>query len=150
MRLNNIFSQQNSSHLEVPAEDGKICIQFSVYGSMYAVGIENVREIIENHDITPYPKKRVGHLGIISLRGQIIPAIEFGSDSAFANGNEEDAKILILEFQENQAFCLRVQKARRIVIEQSETRQSIANIDNMPVQVLTESDFSHREEAVTS
>ena len=61
-------------------------LTFSVAGEMYAVGILNVKEIIEYGDLTQIPMMPGFIRGVINLRGAVVPVVDLaarfgGSDS---------------------------------------------------------------------
>ena len=61
-------------------------LTFSLGGEMFAVGILNVKEIIEYGDLTQIPMMPGFIRGVINLRGAVVPVIDlaarFGSASA--------------------------------------------------------------------
>ena len=59
-----------------PAERVRQLLCLRVEESIYAVGVENVREIVRVRTITPIPRVAAEVRGVISLRGEIIQVID--------------------------------------------------------------------------
>jgi purine-binding chemotaxis protein CheW len=59
-----------------PAERVRQLLCVRVDSSIYAVGVENVREIVRVRPITPIPRVAAEVRGVISLRGEIIQVID--------------------------------------------------------------------------
>lgn len=84
---------------EVKHEAGSPWLGFSLKGQRYAVSLAAVREVIRPGDITPVPGSPSDVLGIVNLRGQIVPVLDgrrrFGLDGA-AGADELDAQRVIV------------------------------------------------------
>ena len=59
-----------------PAERVRQLLCLRIDSSIYAVGVENVREIVRVRTITPIPRVAAEVRGVISLRGEIIQVID--------------------------------------------------------------------------
>ncbi len=73
-------------------------LTFSLRGEMFAVGILNVREIIEYGNITTIPMMPDFIRGVINLRGAVVPVIDLSA--RFGNGVTEVGRrtcIVIIE-----------------------------------------------------
>jgi len=72
---------------------------FSLKGQRYAVSLASVREVIRPGGITPVPGAPEDVLGIVNLRGQIVPVLDgrrrFGLDLA-TEADEDDARRVIV------------------------------------------------------
>lgn len=70
------------------AEEGQY-LTFQLAGEMFAIGILNIKEIIEYGQITAVPMMPEFVRGVINLRGQVVPVIDlqvrFGRDSTAVN-----------------------------------------------------------------
>ncbi len=83
---------------EAPAQ----YLTFSLHGEMFAVGILNVKEIIEYGNLTEIPMMPDFIRGVINLRGSVVPAIDLSC--RFGNHTTEVSKrtcIVIVEVQED-------------------------------------------------
>lgn len=58
------------------AEEANQYLTFSLSGEMYAVGILNVKEIIEYGSLTEIPMMPTFIRGVINLRGAVVPVID--------------------------------------------------------------------------
>ncbi|SFW36828.1 chemotaxis protein CheW [Luteibacter sp. UNCMF366Tsu5.1] len=72
---------------------------FSLKGQRYAVSLASVREVIRPGGITPVPGAPEDVLGIVNLRGQIVPVLDgrrrFGLDLA-TEADDDDARRVIV------------------------------------------------------
>jgi purine-binding chemotaxis protein CheW len=76
-------------------------LTFSLHGEMFAVGILNVKEIIEYGNLTEIPMMPAFIRGVINLRGAVVPVIDLSA--RFGNAVTEVGKrtcIVIVEVQE--------------------------------------------------
>ena len=85
-------------------EEIQICT-FEVGGKLFGVDIMRIREIVRGLVVTPVPKAPFGMLGVIDLRGQVLPLFDlrqrFDVDS--------------LEIDEAKERCLIVQVDGRVI-----------------------------------
>ena len=74
---------------------------FSLKGQRYAVSPASVREVIRPGGITPAPGAPEDVLGIVNLRGQIVPVLDgrrrFGLDVANEADDEEARRVIVFD-----------------------------------------------------
>ena len=74
---------------------------FSLKGQRYAVSLGSVREVIRSGDITPVPGAPDDVLGIVNLRGQIVPVLDgrrrFGLDGGTDEGAEDSQRVIVFD-----------------------------------------------------
>jgi purine-binding chemotaxis protein CheW len=74
---------------------------FSLKGQRYAVSLASVREVIRCGDITPVPGAPEDVLGIVNLRGQIVPVLDgrrrFGLDGELEQGAEDAQRVIVFD-----------------------------------------------------
>ena len=78
-------------------------LTFSLHGEMFAVGILNVKEIIEYGNLTEIPMMPTFIRGVINLRGSVVPVIDLSC--RFGNQVTEISKrtcIVIVEVQDGE------------------------------------------------
>lgn len=145
MHLDNFFKRQNlyQDQDEFDENFPVVFIQFTIDDAHFAINIVNVKEIVENTSITPYPEERLGHLGIISLRGQIIPVVEIIKNQ-ISDKAAKKRRFVILEFDKDFLLCIPVDKARRVeLMAKDYAKKTFINIDDLPVKILAADDFMH-------
>ncbi|SEO66257.1 purine-binding chemotaxis protein CheW [Luteibacter sp. UNC138MFCol5.1] len=80
---------------------GGAWLGFSLKGQRYAVSLASVREVIRPGDITPVPGSPDDVLGIVNLRGQIVPVLDgrrrFGLDAAIEVGAAESQRVIVFD-----------------------------------------------------
>jgi purine-binding chemotaxis protein CheW len=84
---------------EAPAQ----YLTFALHGEMFAVGILNVKEIIEYGNLTEIPMMPAFIRGVINLRGAVVPVIDLSC--RFGNAATEIGKrtcIVIVEIEEGE------------------------------------------------
>ncbi len=99
-------------------------VQFYINGRAYAIDIYRVQEIIYSREATPIPMSAHYILGVIDLRGQILPVIDLrerlgltgsGSEQNIAEGTSH---ILIVKIGARMAG-LKVDEVREVIKLQS-------------------------------
>ena len=73
-------------------------VVFTLGGEEYGVPIQYVREIIRKPEITHMPNAPEFILGVINLRGQIIPIISLHSRFSLGDVGSKETKVVIVEF----------------------------------------------------
>ena len=77
-------------------------LTFQLSGEMYAVGILNVKEIIEYGNLTEVPMMPSFIRGVINLRGRVVPVVDLAA--RFGHGQSEIGKrtcIVIVEARQD-------------------------------------------------
>lgn len=147
MQFEKIIKQFQFEQSEI-TDEKQTFIQFSMCGSHYALDIHYVSEIVEVPVITPYPQIVSGYLGIVNLGGQIIPVVDFTGQ--YTNGIEmyviQDTHLLLVtDFSGHSSFGLIIEHPRRVEVIKKTLISATANINDLPVRLLCESDFHFKE-----
>lgn len=76
------------------------CVVFTLASVEYGLDISHVQEIMRLPEVTPIPNAADYIVGIINLRGSIIPILDlklrlFGSSTVF----NDDTRVIVLEFE---------------------------------------------------
>ncbi len=91
-------------------------IVFVLGRTKYALSARHVRHLEMMHDITPVPGVLKHVLGVVSLRGQVIPVLSlrrlFGMDSIEP---ERSARLIVVE-EKNRSVALLVDSAREFLV----------------------------------
>ena len=73
-------------------------LTFSLHGEFYGIGVLKVREIIRHHTITVVPQMPPHILGVINLRGKVIPVMDLRQRFGFPNAvKNEHACIVVVQ-----------------------------------------------------
>ncbi len=70
---------------------------FIVGGEQFALPVEDVQEVLLKQPLTPVPLAPDEILGLLNLRGAIMPAIDLRTRLGFEKGAEKDQKLLVLK-----------------------------------------------------
>ncbi len=65
--------------MELPVEDDRQYLTFNLKDAMYAIGILNIKEILEYSNVTPVPMMPHFIKGVINLRGAVVPVIDLSA-----------------------------------------------------------------------
>ncbi len=99
-QLAEILKKETEKDNEVVQEEYVQLVGFIIGREEFAIDIHSIKEIIDVPDITRVPKAPAHVLGVINLRGHIVPTIDlrirFSLPYPF-EGNEEDKKIVVVE-----------------------------------------------------
>lgn len=74
-------------------------VDFTLGGEDYGIPIESVKEIIRMPDITVLPNAPEHVLGIINLRGVIIPILSLAQRFGMTGGEGTDPKVMVIELR---------------------------------------------------
>lgn len=130
-------SESDSSHIE-----DEYVLSFSSEGEEYFCDLSIVKEVLEVIPITPYPTPIGGHLGVINVRGRIIPVLSSNSqcqsflkmtDDESIILNEKKYRIIVFESEEFEPFSIIVSGVFKNVISDRENEYSeVVNINSIP------------------
>jgi purine-binding chemotaxis protein CheW len=86
---------------DVKHEGRDLWLGFSLKGQRYAVSLAAVREVIRPGDITPVPGAPSDVLGIVNLRGQIVPVLDgrrrFGLEGDVDAGEADAQRVIVFD-----------------------------------------------------
>lgn len=140
MSPKNIFEQQFKSRA---AETQEVVIEESVYlqivnnESSFIIPIEDVREVAEYMPIKPYPVQVNGHLGVISIRGSVVPILSLSNMTGQCEKLDKNSnvRILILQLDGQEVFGIIAESVRKISLssEMDISSNTKVTIENSPV-----------------
>jgi len=88
---------------------------FEVGGQLFAIDVQQIREIVRSQRVTPLPKAPGLIEGVIDLRGAIVPVVDLGRALLGQPGSDgARARIAIVEV-EGLVFGLRVDAAAEVL-----------------------------------
>ena len=82
---------------EEKLKDEKRVIAFLLNGELIGIDIKNVTKITKKLDITPVPKTPEHILGVMNLRGNIVPVVNLKKMLNLPNSDKETDFILIID-----------------------------------------------------
>ncbi|MGB0453416.1 MAG: chemotaxis protein CheW [Bacteriovoracaceae bacterium] len=145
--LDNIFSEQQNSITGEESSQGlknELGLTFLLEGALFFSSIHSVKEVIEFKEIIPYPRKVMGHVGVINLRGKIIPILcpicpkkkQDNSCKLSDLENSLDKRIVVFETTEKKVFGVVVNNVRKTKVEcypdEDTKKEEIIDIDGRP------------------
>jgi len=82
-------------------------LSFRLAAEEYVVKVEQVREVLKQMEITPVPHTPAYILGLISLRGTVLPVIDLNLRLGLAPGiRDEKSRIIVVSLDEEEAGLL--------------------------------------------
>lgn len=109
------FSLADSTALVSAAGNQRQLLTFSLDNEEYALDIETIREIIKPREITEIPRAPVHILGILSLRGQVIPIYDLKQRLKLGRGEVTSTSRIIVCQHEDQVAGLLVDSITQVV-----------------------------------
>jgi purine-binding chemotaxis protein CheW len=70
---------------------------FHLGGEQFALPVEDVQEVLLKQPLTPVPLAPDEIMGLLNLRGSIMPAIDLRRRLGFPDGEQRDQKLLVLK-----------------------------------------------------
>ncbi|MFW7381060.1 MAG: chemotaxis protein CheW [Oligoflexus sp.] len=139
MSFQNLSRSKQSDHEQEVHQQLLPCMKFHWGDGAFLIGIDFVKEVIENHHIIPYPENHLDHLGLVNLRGQILPIIR----PSFYNGiqGQKSDRLMVIELDDRRIFCIQVNRVQKVAIPKERLSQEVMNIDNTPIRMVQEQDF---------
>lgn len=103
---------------------------FNNYHDVYAIEVDQVVSIEKLYPITKIPLSPDYILGIINLRGEIIPVIDFNTmiDGRISKDDDINKKIIIVKDAENQIGLLIKNDVEIINVEENLLRDPLENL----------------------
>ncbi|MCX8013121.1 MAG: chemotaxis protein CheW [Rectinema sp.] len=92
-------------------------LEFIIFGKPFACEIKYIREVLRNtYPITPLPGLPSLYLGIVSIRGEIIPVIDIAAFLELKGSKQEAKSLMVLQKDKKTvAFpCDRIERVRDI------------------------------------
>jgi purine-binding chemotaxis protein CheW len=89
------FSDEEDDSAAAPVDRLEL-LSFSTGGEEYAVGVFEVREIIRGHAVTVIPRCPPYLLGVISLRGEIVPVLDLRLRLGLGSRGEEGEPMMVV------------------------------------------------------
>jgi purine-binding chemotaxis protein CheW len=72
-------------------------LRFSVAGEGYAIPLLSVREVVAMPSVTPLPRSPAHLMGVMTLRGQVIPVIDLIKLLNMAPGSSREVSVIICD-----------------------------------------------------
>ncbi|MFA6236302.1 MAG: chemotaxis protein CheW [Bacteriovorax sp.] len=140
MSAKNIFEEQFKSRSAESQDDlveENVYLQIVNNQSSFIIPIEDVREVAEYMPIKPYPVQVNGHLGVISIRGSVVPILSLSNLTGQCEQLDKNStvRILILQLDGQDVFGIIAESVRKISLssELSISSNNKVTIENSPV-----------------
>lgn len=121
---------------EAPREElPRRCVTFRVEGEVYALDVMRVREVLRSAEIVPVPGAPASVLGIINLRGSIVPVIDARLRLGLPAAESEAASRVLVMESERQPVGLRVDGVSEVIrlsADSYETTPRVAEGESAP------------------
>jgi chemotaxis signal transduction protein len=116
------WKEKNQAEKEKPVEE-LTYLQITVNGSDFLFPIHEVREVAEMPYIRHYPIQNSGHLGVVNLRGNVVPLLSMKcffqeGENSFQEGLSHH-RLVVLYDGHNEVFGVGAESVKKIVIRES-------------------------------
>jgi purine-binding chemotaxis protein CheW len=112
-------------------------LNFSLENEEYALNILNIKEIIKPKEITEIPKAPSHLLGIISLRGEIIPVIDLKRKLKLIPVSiTETTRIIVIQYEENLVGILADSISQVLRIHKKDIQPSPSMINKVELEFI--------------
>jgi len=105
----------DNSTNNVATSKAQLFTVFLIDKEEYAASVDNIIEIVENLPITPVPESLDYVLGIINLRGKIIPIIDLEKKFGLVHESEVNFKHILIAEVNKTLFAVRVEEVKEVV-----------------------------------
>ncbi|MCS7174511.1 chemotaxis protein CheW [Pseudothermotoga sp.] len=94
-----------------------------------AFDVEYVSMVIEKTDITPVPRSKRNVLGVMNLRGRIVPVIDLSSMLGLSSTNITEGKIVVVNLEDLEVGFL-VERVKGVVRVKNEDVEKMQKFDS--------------------
>src|SRR5690606_10779648 len=118
-------------------EAGTTSLITFVYRDMrFAVDLLLVREVVEDWWLSPYPEEVCGHIGVVNVRGSIVPVIHPDMPGVQARDDKavKSQRLLLFDIDEKSSVAIIVSDVRKVTARIKTPRDGeILNLGSRPV-----------------
>lgn len=110
------ISQPQTPTTKTDEKQKRLVVVFSIEKEYYAFPIEDVREIVDRIKITPVPNSQDYILGVINLRGKIIPVLDLEKKFHLTYSKEDHSRyFLVVEDANKSLFAIQVDTVKEVL-----------------------------------
>lgn len=139
-----LFEMPEVEKIRPQAPPSLRCVSFLLGQQHYALAVAHLIEVLATADVMPVPGAACAILGVINLRGNIIPVLDPSMALGHRNGAASNTHQYLVAETASQPVAIRVHRVLE-VISVLESSLRPAPIGHGPVKGLT----SHRQEMLT-
>ena len=143
MPLNEIYRNQKNVINETLTEEisggSDPLLSFEIGDSKFAITFTDIYEIVEYFPYTEYPTKSDFYLGVINLRGNIVPIVN-PFQIQITGEDLEGKRYVILQTEDKLLVGIVVQKVRKVEVKKGlinpNAKEEIISVDGKPVRYI--------------
>jgi chemotaxis signal transduction protein len=144
MRPSDAFKMQGDlNEVSSLEQDNEFLLSFNVGTDRYAVMFDDVNEVVNFTPVVEYPVKIENHIGVINLRGTIVPIINPFSHSII--GDLEKAKYVIFKTKFDNYVGIIVNGTKKIEVEknilENIEKNQIVSFESKPLRIVKMNDL---------
>ncbi|MEO6204374.1 MAG: chemotaxis protein CheW [Mycobacteriales bacterium] len=124
----------------VATEGTRLCT-FLVGNLLLGLPVSDVAEVVRGGGVTPVPLAPSAVLGLLNLRGQIVPVVDARRRFGLPPGVEEDEATHIIVRRANELVSLRVDRAADVVTLPEHEREEVPESVNPLIRNLLTSSY---------
>jgi purine-binding chemotaxis protein CheW len=135
LQLEHERSEHGDNYVET-----EFILSFIINESTFAMDFGVIHEVVDYFPFTKYPLSKSGHLGVINLRGNIVPIID-PYEIKIPEDNFESYKYVIIEVDNNELVGIIVSQTKKIEIEKKYIEdvidEAVISFENKPMRYIT-------------
>ncbi len=134
-------ARRNEQH---PGEDcgAQTFLLLGIGGSSFLLPILEAKEVSEALDVLPYPAQVPGHLGVVNVRGNVLPVLSlerlFESPGPYRLEESSGGKRMVVLGEKDQAFVVIADSIRKVILSSSELKAGeTVSWESSPTKVIS-------------
>lgn len=143
MQLKDAFLAQKdilNSNNEEERTEKEFILSFDVNNSKFGIRFDKIHEVVDFFKPTEYPISKLGHVGVINLRGNVIPIID-PFEQPLSEIDLDQCKYVILETENKNLVGIVVSSAKKIEVEKQRIDDiiddDVISFNNQPLRFMT-------------
>lgn len=127
--------------------DNSTFLFLTIGESAYLYSVDGVQEVAEMLPVRPYPISMVGHLGVINLRGEVIPVISFNINKMGKICDKNKCRLIICK-DEDGRFAFACSSVKKVILSEQQIaeveKSKITQVEGKPAMLLSISELLNR------
>ncbi|MGZ3688664.1 MAG: chemotaxis protein CheW [Bdellovibrionota bacterium] len=121
---------------ETAENEHRVFLLLTLRKAEFLLPFDQVREVAEFHGLRIYPRESPGHLGLISLRGNVVPVLSVGSIAKEDDQEKCSARrIVVLAGPDEQVFAILASSLKKVALKETDlASEGTLSIEGRPVQ----------------
>lgn len=136
--LANVLEEQNASDLKLETDltSNVPALLIAIGDCRYVASFDQISEVIEQQTPLPYPEPREAHIGVINMRGDIVPVLSLAS---VRHTKSEGSRMVVFNTEAGNFAIYAESVIKRHLEERALKESSEIEVDGLVYKVLNAS-----------